>query len=94
MEGQKGMKLFIGSLPYNITETQLSELCGSFGSVVSAKLIVDQFSGQPKGFGFVEMATRSEGHKVMDGLNGKEYQHRTLVCNEAKPPVKKGQRRR
>ena len=42
------MKLFIGSLPYNITETQLSELCGSFGSVVSAKLIVDQFSGQPK----------------------------------------------
>ena len=94
MEGQKGMKLFIGSLPYNITESQLTELCGTYGSVVSAKLIVDQFSSQPKGFGFVEMATRSEGHKVMDGLNGKEYQHRTLVCNEAKPPVKKGQRRR
>ena len=85
------MKLFIGSLPYNITESQLSELCGTFGSVVSAKLIVDQFSGQPKGFGFVEMATRSEGHKVMEGLNGKEYKHRELVCNEAKPQKKRGQ---
>ena len=88
------MKLFIGSLPYNITEPELSELCGTFGTVVSAKLIVDQFSWQPKGFGFVEMSNRSEGHKVMDNLNGKEYNHRKLVCNEAKPPAKKGQRRR
>lgn len=88
------MKLFIGSLPYNITETELSQLCASFGTVVSAKLILDPFSGRPKGFGFVEMSNRSEGHKVMDGLNGKEYNHRKLICNEAKPPVKKGQRRR
>ena len=88
------MKLFIGSLPYNITEAELSQLCAPFGDVVSAKLIVDQFTGQSKGFGFVEMSNRSQGHKVMDGLNGKEYNHRTLVCNEAKPPVKKGQRRR
>jgi len=88
------MKLFIGSLPYNITESELSQLCAPFGDVVSAKLIVDQFTGQSKGFGFVEMSNRSQGHKVMDGLNGKEYNHRTLVCNEAKPPVKKGQRRR
>jgi RNA recognition motif-containing protein len=88
------MKLFIGSLPYNITESELAELCGTFGTVVSAKLIVDQFSGQSKGFAFVEMSNRSEGHKVMDGLNNKEYNHRKLVCNEAKPPVKKGPRRR
>jgi RNA recognition motif-containing protein len=88
------MKLFIGSLPYTITEPELGELCGKFGSVVSAKLIVDQFSGQSKGFAFVEMSTRSEGHKVMEGLNGKDYNHRILVCNEAKPPTKKGQRRR
>ncbi len=88
------MKLFIGSLPYNITEDELSELCGEYGSVVSAKLILDRFSGESKGFGFVEMDTRSEGHKVMEGLNGKEYKHRTLVCNEAKPQNKKGSRRR
>ena len=88
------MKLFIGSLPYNITESELVALCVPFGEVVSAKLVLDQFTGRPKGFGFVEMATRSEGHKVMDGLNGKEYNHRTLVCNEAKPPAKKGRGRR
>lgn len=88
------MKLFIGSLPYNIVESELSELFSKFGSVVNAKLIVDQVSRESKGFGFVEMSSRSEGHKAMDGLNGKEYKHRTLVCNEAKPPVKKGQRRR
>jgi len=88
------MKLFIGSLPYNITESELSELCNPFGSVISAKLIIDYFSGQSKGFGFVEMSNRSEGHKVMEGLNGKEYKHRTLVCNEAKPQTKKRSRRR
>ena len=88
------MKLFIGSLPYTITESELSTLCASFGEVVSVKLITDQFSGQSKGFGFVEMSNRSEGHKVMEGLNGKEYNHRTLVCNEAKPPTKKSRGRR
>ena len=88
------MKLFIGSLPYTITESELSTLCARFGEVVSVKLIIDQFSGQSKGFGFVEMANRSEGHKVMEGLNGKEYNHRTLVCNEAKPPTKKNRSRR
>ncbi len=88
------MKLFIGSLPYTITESELSSLCIPFGEVVSTKLILDQFTGQPKGFGFVEMANRSAGHKVMENLNGMEYKHRVLVCNEAKPPVKKGRGRR
>ncbi len=87
------MKLFIGSLPYSITEAELTDLCTPFGSIVSAKLVVDQFSGQSKGFAFIEMASRSEGHKVMEGLNGTEYKHRTLVCNEAKPLKKKGPRR-
>ena len=88
------MKLFVGSLPYNITESEISELCASYGSVVSVKLIVDQFSGQSKGFGFVEMSNRSEGHKVMDNLNGMVFKSRTLVCNEAKPQAKKGSHRR
>ena len=88
------MKLFIGSLPYNITESELSALCTPFGEVVSVKLIVDQLTGKSKGFGFVEVANRSAGHRVMDGLNGKVYNHRTLVCNEAKPPTKKSRGRR
>lgn len=87
------MKLFIGSLPYNITESELTELCRPHGEVVSAKLILDQFTGQSKGFAFVEMSNRSQGHKVMEELNGKVYNYRTLVCNEAKLPPKKGQRR-
>nr|WP_320009658.1 hypothetical protein [uncultured Desulfobulbus sp.] len=59
---RKSIKLFIGSLPYNIVESELSDLFGQFGSVVSARLIKDAFSGESKGFGFVEMSSRSEGH--------------------------------
>lgn len=88
------MKLFIGSLPYAITESELSSLCAPFGDVVSVKLIVDQITGQSKGFGFIEMDSRSAGHKVMAALNGKEYNNRTLVCNEAKPQTNKSRRRR
>ncbi len=87
------MKLFIGNLPYNITESEVLELFSEYGEVVAANLIMDRFSGRPKGFAFVEMATRSEGHRAMETLNKKEYKHRELVCNEAKPQ-KKGKRRR
>ena len=79
------MKLFIGSLPYNITESELSELCGTFGTVVSAKLIVDQFSGQSKGFGFVEMSSEQEATAAINGLNGRDNDGRSLQVNEAKP---------
>ena len=88
------MKLFIGSLPYDITEAELTDIFSSYGDIVSTKLITDHLTGQSKGFGFVEMATRSEGHKAMEDLNGKEYKHRRLVCNEAKVQKKKGSRRR
>jgi RNA recognition motif-containing protein len=91
---RSSMKLFIGSLPYDITESELKDIFSSYGDIVSAKLITDHLTGQSKGFGFVEMATRSEGHKAMEDLNGKEYKHRRLVCNEAKVQKKKGSRRR
>ncbi|RWX49523.1 RNA recognition motif (RRM, RBD, or RNP domain) [Candidatus Electrothrix communis] len=87
------MKLFVGSLPYNTTETELNELFGQYGSVVDTNLVTDHFTGQTKGFAFVEMETRSAGHKAMEDLNGKEYKHRQLVCNEAKPAKKKKFRR-
>ncbi|MDP3478176.1 MAG: RNA-binding protein [Desulfoprunum sp.] len=87
------MKLFVGSLPFDITEPELLELFSTYGSVIEAKLVIDQFSGRSKGFAFIEMSTRSEGHKAMEDLNGKEYKHRALVCNEAKPPKKRGQHR-
>ncbi len=87
------MKLFIGNLPHDITESDINTLFSTYGEVISAKLIVDAFTGRSKGFAFIEMSTRSEGHKAMETLNGSQYRHRQLVCNEAKPP-RKGRRRR
>lgn len=83
------MKLFVGSLPYTITEDELRVLFGQYGSVLSAKLVTDHFTGQSKGFAFIEMSTRGEGHKAMEDLNGKEYKHRRLVCKEAVPSKKR-----
>ena len=85
---EKQNETFYWQPPYNISETELTDLFRHYGDVVSAKLVVDHFTGQPKGFAFVEMATRSEGHKAMEDLNNKEYKHRRLVCNEAKPKKK------
>ena len=87
------MKLFIGNLPYDISETEIIKMFSEYGEVVTANLVTDHFSGQSKGFAFVEMSTRSEGHKAMETLNKMDYKHRQLVCNEAKPQ-KKGKRRR
>ena len=87
------MKLYVGNLPYTMNDTELNDLCAPFGSVVSAKVVTDHFSGRTKGFGFVEMSNRSEGHKVMETLNGTEISHRKLICNEAKPQKKRGARR-
>ena len=89
------MKLFIGNLPYAFTESELTDMFSTYGEVVDTKLITDHFSGESKGFGFIEMASRGEGHKAMEDLNGKEFMHRNLVCNEATPnKKKKGPRRR
>jgi RNA recognition motif-containing protein len=87
------VKLFIGNLPYDISEPEIIEIFSQYGEVVDANLVTDHFSGQSKGFAFVEMSTRSEGHKAMETLNKMEFRHRQLVCNEAKPQ-KKGKRRR
>ncbi len=87
------MKLFIGNLPYKISEDELNDLFNEFGEIVNLKLVKDQFSGESKGFAFVEMATRSGGQQAMESLNKRVYKTRSLVCNEAKPQ-KKGKRRR
>lgn len=88
------MKLFVGNLPYDINDTKLTEMFAPFGTVVSSKVVTDYFSGQTKGFGFVEMSSRSEGHKAMDELKNKMLGHRGLVVNEAQPEKKRGKSRR
>ena len=87
------MKLFIGNLPYDISEPELHNLFIEFGEVVNANLVVDRYTGRSRGFAFVEMDSRSSGQQAMESLNKTVYKSKALVCNEAKPK-KKGTRRR
>ncbi|MGH7205776.1 MAG: RNA recognition motif domain-containing protein [Nitrospiraceae bacterium] len=84
-----GTKLYVGSLPYSTTEQQLSELFAQHGTVQSAKVIADRYTGQSRGFGFVEMATSEEAQKAIAALNGTPLGGRTLVVNEARPQEKR-----
>ena len=79
------MKLYVGNMSYDTTEEDLRLACEAFGTVDSATIIKDKFSGEPKGFGFVEMSSKAEGQAAIDGLNGKELKGRTLNVNEARP---------
>ncbi len=84
-----GNKLYVGSLPYSTTEQELSELFAAHGSVQSAKVITDRYTGQSRGFGFVEMSADDEAQKAITALNGTPLGSRTLVVNEAKPQEKR-----
>lgn len=77
-------KLYVGGLPYSVTETQLQELFSQHGEVRSAKVITDKFTGRSRGFGFVELGSEEEGRKAMEALNGTQLEGRTLIVNEAK----------
>jgi RNA recognition motif-containing protein len=72
-------------LPYSATDQQLQELFSPHGSVASAKVITDKFTGQSRGFGFVEMSSGEEASKAIAALNGTQMDGRTLTVNEAKP---------
>ncbi len=84
-----GTKLYVGGLPYSTTEQQLSELFAQQGSVTSAKVITDKFTGQSRGFGFVEMSTEAEAQKAITALNGTQLDGRTMTVNEARPQEKR-----
>ena len=79
------MKIYVGNLSYEVTEEDLRQEFGAFGEVTSANIITDKYSGRPKGFGFVEMASKSEAKDAITGLNGKTLKDRTVVVNEARP---------
>lgn len=78
-------KLFVGSLDYSTTDSQLEEHFAAIGKVLSAKVIVDRYTGQGKGFGFVEMETEEIAKEAMNKLNGSQLNGRTIVVKEAKP---------
>ncbi len=79
------MKIYVGNMSYETTEEDLKLACEEFGTVESAAIIKDKFSGEPKGFAFVEMSSKAEGQAAIDGLNGKELNGRELKVNEARP---------
>jgi RNA recognition motif-containing protein len=80
-----GNKVYVGGLPYSVTEGRLEEMFAPHGAVASARVIADKFTGQSRGFGFVEMASSAEAQSAIDALNGTQLDGRTLVVNEAKP---------
>lgn len=80
-----GTKLYVGGLPYAATESELTTLFATHGTVESARIIADKFTGQSKGFGFVEMSTAAEAQVAITALNGSEMGGRSLTVNEARP---------
>ena len=80
-----GSKIYVGGLPDSATEQQLSDLFAAHGAVASARIITDKFTGQSRGFGFVEMSSDAEAQAAITALNGSEMGGRTLTVNEARP---------
>ncbi len=81
-------KLYVGGLPYETTEDALKNLFSEAGTVDSATIITDKISGRSKGFGFVEMSSEKEAEKAIEMFNGKDFEGRTLVVDEARPMKK------
>jgi RNA recognition motif-containing protein len=80
-----GNKLNVGNLAYSMSDESLQQRFGEFGTVVSAKVMIDRDSGRSKGFGFVEMGSSDEAQAAIRGLNGKSIEGRDMVVNEARP---------
>jgi RNA recognition motif-containing protein len=78
------MNIYVGNLPREATEDDLRELFKSFGEVASATIIKDKFSGEPRGFGFIEMPTNAEAQSAIAGLNGRELKGQVIHVNEAR----------
>jgi len=78
-------KLYIGGLPYTTTDEELKSKFSEFGSVSSANIITDKFTGRSRGFGFVEMENDEEAQSAIEKLNGSDFGGRNLTVNEAKP---------
>ena len=83
-------KLFVGNLSFQATEEDLRELFAQAGTVETVRIITDQFTGPPRGFGFVEMATKEEAQKAVEMLNGRLFRDRNLVVDEARPQPQRG----
>jgi len=84
------MNIYVGNLPYNATEEELKQAFEGYGRVDSARIIVDKYTDQSKGFGFVEMPDSGEAQAAIGGLDGKDMGGRPLRVNEARPKTEGG----
>ena len=80
-----GNKLYVGNLPYSVRDGDLEQAFGQFGSVTSAKVMMERDTGRSKGFGFVEMGSDAEAQAAINGMNGQPLGGRGIVVNEARP---------
>jgi cold-inducible RNA-binding protein len=80
-----GAKLYVGNLPYSVTEERLQQHFAQHGSVISARIVTDKFTGRSKGFGFVEMSSDGEAERAINALNGTDFEGRNVVVSEARP---------
>jgi len=78
-----GTRLYVGNLPYAVTELDLRDLFGGLGTVTDAKIVTDRETGRPRGFGFVEMSTEDEARKAIEEINGRDVQGRQVAVKEA-----------
>lgn len=78
-------KLYVGGLSYDVTDAKLGEVFSQAGTVTSATVIMDRYSGRSKGFGFVEMANDEEADKAIEMFNNQEIEGRRVIVNEARP---------
>ena len=88
------MNIYVGNLKYTITDRQLEELFGAYGSVSNARVITDRETGRSKGFGFVEMPNQAEAREAINRLEGKDVDSRNIKVNEARPREDRSRRRR
>ena len=86
------MNIYIGNLSREVTEDELRQSFEAFGQVTSVNIIKDRYSGESRGFGFVEMSTKSEAQAAINGLNGTSLGERTLSVSEARPRTEGGRR--
>ena len=86
------MNIYIGNMSFDTTEDQLRQAFEGFGEVSSVSIITDKYSGEPRGFAFVEMSSKDEAIAAISGLNGQDLNGRALNVNEAKPRAESGNR--
>jgi cold-inducible RNA-binding protein len=92
MDQAMNKKLYVGSLPYSVSEEELRDLFSPYGDIESVRIIIDKATGQSKGFAFVEMVNEDDAQRAIEALHGKQLSGRTLIVNNARPETPREQR--